>query len=98
MMEERMKDFPDVPTLTELGYPCAGATLMSIVGPKGIPEDRAKKIHDAFKKAMDDPAFTKVMTDVNCNIRYRGPQELGKYIEKIYNDHADVKKILGLEK
>jgi tripartite-type tricarboxylate transporter receptor subunit TctC len=38
--EKRMIDFPNVPTLLELGYGISAASLISIAGPKGFPPDR----------------------------------------------------------
>ncbi|MBI5579667.1 MAG: hypothetical protein HY895_10985, partial [Deltaproteobacteria bacterium] len=34
---------------------------IGIVGPKGMTPERVKVLHDAFQKALSDPAFLKAM-------------------------------------
>jgi tripartite-type tricarboxylate transporter receptor subunit TctC len=53
----RSAEFPDVPTLWELGYGFSNDTIHAIVGPAGIPPDVRKKLEEAFKKAMETPEF-----------------------------------------
>ena len=52
----RSPNFPDVPTLKELGYPMVYNSPFGIGGPKGMDPKIVAKIHDAFKKAIEDPA------------------------------------------
>ena len=35
--DKRMADFPEAPTLRDLGYPITAASLGSVIGPKGLP-------------------------------------------------------------
>lgn len=49
--EKKNPNYPDVPTLKELGYDFANETVFSIVGPAGLPPDIAKKLESAFAKA-----------------------------------------------
>lgn len=51
---DRVEDFKDVPTFKESGIdvPAIGA-YRGIMAPKGTPEEVVKKLHDAFKKAVD---------------------------------------------
>ena len=58
--EKRMNDFPNVPTLLELGYGITAPSLISIVGPKGLSPQVVETLHGAFKKAMEDPDFIKM--------------------------------------
>ncbi len=56
--EERIEEFPDVPTLGELGY--YGEWLGSsrcVVAPAGVSEDVIKFYEDAFKQTMEDPDY-----------------------------------------
>lgn len=52
---QREKAWPDVPTIKELGYPFTFESPTGLAGPKGMDPAVVKKLHDAFKKAMDDP-------------------------------------------
>jgi len=37
-----------------------------------------KKLHDAFKQGMDDPAFIKNAKDMVVNLSYLGPEAFAK--------------------
>lgn len=95
LMEHRYPGYPDVPTLIDLGYDYYGVALMSIVGPEGIPEEIVKKLDNAFKKAMSDPDFIKVMNNLNLSPTYRNSKELGERIKEVYHIY-DIEEILGL--
>jgi tripartite-type tricarboxylate transporter receptor subunit TctC len=47
----RNPNFPDVPTLKELGYDFANDTFFTILGPAGLSPDVEKKLEDVFVKA-----------------------------------------------
>ena len=49
-----------------------------LAAPKGTPPDVIKKLHDAFKKGMDDPVFRKNAKDMVVNLSYLGPEAFGK--------------------
>ena len=53
--KERAKAWPDVPTLKDLGYPWVFDSPFGIAGPKGMDPKHMQIIHDAYKKALDDP-------------------------------------------
>ena len=52
-----MSTYPDVPTFMECGYNMKAASLLSLVGPHGMAELVVLKLHDAFRKGMEDPNF-----------------------------------------
>jgi hypothetical protein len=55
--EKRLAKFPDAPTLKELGIDIVQNSPFGIGAPKGTPPDVVKKLHDAFKKAMEEPSY-----------------------------------------
>ena len=52
---ERLAKFPDAPTLKELGLNLVQNSPFGIGAPKGTPDAVVKRLHDAFKKTLDDP-------------------------------------------
>jgi tripartite-type tricarboxylate transporter receptor subunit TctC len=86
---KRAKKFPDVPTVNELGYGVIQEAPIAVFGPKGLPADVVKILHDAFKKAMDDPAFVGAMDKFQMPILYMSPTELGKYWAQAYVDAGE---------
>lgn len=52
------RKFEGVPTFGELGYSAdLGAMARIIMAPRGVPEDRLKKIQDALMKMQDDKTY-----------------------------------------
>jgi tripartite-type tricarboxylate transporter receptor subunit TctC len=49
-----------------------------LAAPKGTPPDVIQKLHDAFKKGMDDPVFKKNAKDMAVNLSYMSSSDLGK--------------------
>ena len=50
---ERALDFPDIPTLTELGYPNSDAPIwISLWCPAGTPAEIKQRLNDEIRKAM----------------------------------------------
>lgn len=91
----RIPDFPDAPTAIELGYNVAHPHMMVIVGPKGIPADRVKKIHDAYAAALKDPEFLKICKDMGLEVEYKSGEEVKKEIIELNAKYKDlVPKIL----
>ena len=45
----------NAPTVKELGVDTVSNSPYGLVGPKGMPPQVVKVLHDAFKKALDDP-------------------------------------------
>lgn len=95
--EKRTKKFPDVPTVAELGYKTIHNSPMGIFGPKGMPKDIVKIVHDAFHKAQEDPRFIAAMDKYDMPIMYKGTEEFTKYWADAYIEAGDhVKRyILG---
>lgn len=76
--EQRMPDFPNVPTVREQGVDFAMGQWRGLAAPKGTPPEVIKALHDAFKRGMEDPAFAKNAADMSVALAYVGPAEFGK--------------------
>ena len=96
--EKRMPDFPDVPTLLDLGYKITAVGLAGIIGPKGLSPQVVETLHGAFKKAMENPDFIKVARQTDVPIVYRGSQDFRKHLEKMNEEVEALIQNLGLRK
>lgn len=76
--EKRLEMFPNVPTVKEQGIDFVMGMWRGLVAPKGTPPEVIKRLHDGFKKAMEDPGFVKNAKDMAVNLDYKGPEEFGK--------------------
>jgi len=80
--EKRFELFPDVPTVKEQGVDFVMGQWRGLAAPKGTPPDVIKKLHDAFKKGMEDPVFIKNAKDMVVNLSYLDPEAFGKLMAR----------------
>lgn len=96
--ERRMKSFPNVPTLRDLGYDFINETVFMIAAPKETPPEIVKKLDQAFHKAMDDPEFIKIIQNLEFDVAYRNSEDTKKYLEDAYERFAVMIKKLKFMK
>ena len=61
----RTKNWPNVPTLKEVGIEMVINSPYGLGGPKGMAPETVKVLHDAFKKGLDEPSNVAVMTQLD---------------------------------
>jgi tripartite-type tricarboxylate transporter receptor subunit TctC len=94
--EQRTKRWPDVPTAKELGYNVVYSSPYGLVGPKGMDPAIMKTLHDAFKKALDDPKHLEVLAQLNQDLWYRSSDDYAKWARETFvRDKALIER-LGL--
>jgi tripartite-type tricarboxylate transporter receptor subunit TctC len=95
---QRSPRYPQVPTLKELGYDAVYPSPLEIIGPKGMPKPLVQRIHDAFRKAMDDPEYQAILKKFDMPMIYLGPEELEMADRQEYEKIGRVVQKLGLQK
>jgi tripartite-type tricarboxylate transporter receptor subunit TctC len=93
---KRTKRWPDVPTLNELGYDTVSDSPFGIAGPAGIDTATVKVLHDAFKKALDDPKVLGMLERYDQPVIYMGPEEYTKFARQTYEAEKATIDRLGL--
>lgn len=89
MSAERMADYPDIPTLLELGYDFTFTDTFMLSAPKGVPQERVDILVDAISKAINDPEVQKTLKEkIGLLTKYRGPQETTDFLHKQHDDVA----------
>jgi len=73
--KERMRAFPAVPTLQELGYGIVTSSPYGLAGPKGMDPKVTRILHDAFKKALEDKAVLDVLERLGQQVEYLSSEE-----------------------
>ncbi len=87
MSAERMKDYPDIPTLLELGYNFTFTDTFMMSAPKGVPADVVAKLEAALKKAISEPDVQKTLHDkIGLLTKYRDAKETLAFLHKQHND------------
>jgi len=95
--EKRNPIFPDAPTFKEVGYDVTFDSYACIIGPKGIPSEIVSALHDAFKKAMEDPVFSVPMKAKGLDMMYERPADLKRRLMRDYENNAEVVRSIGLK-
>ncbi len=72
------------PTAKELGYDVVSYSPYGIVGPRGMDPKVVKILHDAFKKAIDDPDHQKVLQQLDQVYWYRSSEDYAKWARDTY--------------
>ena len=92
---ERSKKWPNVPTIRELGYDYTFDSPYGLVGPKGLDPAIVKKLHDAFKKAYDDPKVIETYDRFDFVRRYMNTEDYAKFVPKLAADERASMERLG---
>lgn len=78
--EKRSPDFPNIPTVGEIGYPDLGifALYFWFMAPPGVPKARVQILEDALMKTLKDPEFLGWAKGANVDIVPLTGQETSK--------------------
>ncbi len=79
--DARLEGLPEVPTMTEQGYPIVTGTWRGLAVPKGTPEDVRAKLEEAFTKAVQDPEFQDFMEKRKLGIRLMDSTQFGQFMD-----------------
>ena len=95
---QRSKNWPDVPTMQELGYPFVFDSPFGIAGPKGMDPKVVAKLHDAFKKAIEEPALLETLAKYDMVANYKSTADYRKFVTEQIESERKVVESLGLNK
>jgi len=93
---KRTKRWPQVPTLNELGYDTVSDSPFGIAGPKGMDPALVRRLHDAFKKTLEDPAVLATFDKYDQTVIYMGTEEYTKFIRETFAKEKATIERLGL--
>jgi tripartite-type tricarboxylate transporter receptor subunit TctC len=95
--EARDPDFPDVPTLKDLGYKDLPPQQYILLAPKGLPAPISKKLEDGFRQAVHSAEFKKSLKNLSVPFSFKDRRELEAEFPKTYEFYGQVMKDLGLK-
>jgi len=93
---ERSPNYPNAPTLKELGYPFVFDSPFGLAGPKGMDPKVVKILHDAFKKAIDDPQVKATLAKYDMVVNYKNTEDYVKSVNEVTEAERKVVESLGL--
>ncbi len=94
--EKRLPEYPDAPTLRELGYDLAYPLWTGLFAPAGTPDAVVQRIDDACARTLRNPSVVEGMTRAAHPIRYLGRVEFGAYVRAEAAKYAALIKASGL--
>lgn len=95
--EKRSRNWPNVPTLKELGFNISERSPYGLAGPGGMDPAHMAVVHDAFKKALYDPEHQKVLERLNQEVIYMTGKEFAEHAAKQSEVQAAIVKRFGLK-
>lgn len=96
--EKRLAKFPDAPTLKELGLDIVQNSPFGIGAPKGTPPEVVKKLHDAFKQAMEEPSYVASLGRYDMLPIYMSSSDYAKFAQTTFTREKALIEKLGLAK
>jgi tripartite-type tricarboxylate transporter receptor subunit TctC len=79
---QRLADFPDVPTLAELGYKdLVATTWWAISAPAGLPTDIAERVNRAVTASFDQPQIRKALAQDAVETKAMTPAEVTAFMQ-----------------
>ena len=94
--DQKIANYPKVPTLKDLGYDFSVNAGLGLVGPKGLPEDIVKKLEASFLKATKNADFKKLLDRLDLLQVNRNRTELANFLKADRQQKRDLIKDLKL--
>jgi tripartite-type tricarboxylate transporter receptor subunit TctC len=95
---ERSKALPDVPTLTELGYPqIALAQWAGLVAPAATPQPIIQKLSDALIKVLSEKSISEKMIAAGITPRPLNYQQFDAFLKKTVDTWQQVVPTLNIQ-
>ena len=92
----RTKRWPNVPTARELGLGIVSNSPYGIAGPRGMEPRTVALLHDAFKRALEDPEHVKVLDKYDQEMSYMNSADYLRWAQDTYREERALIERLGL--
>lgn len=93
---QRTRNWPDVPTLKDLGYDMVFDSPFGVGGPKGMDPAVVKKLDEAFRIASEDKDVIATYAKYDMSARYMDHAAYDKFARALYLDEKAGLEKLGL--
>ena len=99
LLDQKVADLPDIPTLPQLGYKRdLPHTFFAFFAPAGIPEEAKKVLIPAIEKAIKTPELMTKLQKMWFIPNYRSPEELKHLMSEDYENARAMVKKMGVTK
>lgn len=94
----KTKGLEDIPLLTEKNIKVGGDVWTGLVATKDVPDEVIAILHDAFKKALEDPEVVAQFKKIGADPVYANSADFKTIIASDYQKNAEILKAAGLMK
>jgi tripartite-type tricarboxylate transporter receptor subunit TctC len=95
---KRNPEFPNVPTIADLGYKDVPPPRYLLVAPKGMPTPVYRKVEEAFTKAAHSPEFRKVLGNLDVQFSFKDGRKLEEDFPEEYKFFDRLLNEMGVER
>jgi len=96
--EQRLAKFPDAPTLKELGLGLVQNSPFGIGAPRATPPEVVRRLHDAFKKAMEEASYQQALARYDMVPMYMSSEVYTRFAQDTFQREKALVDKLGLAK
>jgi len=97
LVPAKLKEFPDIPTSEQLGYPDVDIVgWRGLCGPPGLPDSVVNLWAEAVKKTMEHKSWQKMVENIGDLPAYLGPEDFKKFVTNEVKRYRDIYTELGL--
>jgi tripartite-type tricarboxylate transporter receptor subunit TctC len=94
---ERLAQLPNVPTLSELGFPVVQTISAGMIGPKGLAQDFVRLMESACKGSHDGKPFQDLVGKAGTPTSFAGASEFTRQISAEYQEMKALVQRLNLK-
>ena len=81
--DQRLKEFPDIPTFAEKGYPRIKHYIwQGIAAPAGLPKGVSGKLKEAFSKAFQNKDVVETLSKIGFTPSYQSAEDFSKFVRE----------------
>lgn len=88
--DQRLKSYPNLPTLKELGIDVEVVQWLAVMAPKGTPEPVIKVLREAFKKICADKIYVTMLEKMGEEVKYMDGPEFEKFWTKSWKETQEL--------
>jgi len=94
--EERVEQYPDVPTAQEVGVDCVYTTWVGLYAPSGLDSDVKATLEAAVKAGIEGEPYQNFAKERGLNIKYRTAAEFTEFVNENYEMYSELIPTLNL--
>jgi len=96
---ERIPEYPDIPSLGELGFESIrGTGLQMVMAPSATPPEVLATLEAALKASSETPEFLDTLKRANVNPRFMSSDELKQALKEEYDHYSTLLVEMGVKK